>query len=166
MNTEKRLMYRSTIPAVLFATLAMMVPATAGPGAAGHGHSGFAAGEPGNPKKTARTIQVTMGEGDGKMYFSQSQIIVRTGEQIRFVLVNKGDLEHEFVLGSVKENAKHAKLMMKYPEMEHADPNAKRLASKKDGELLWRFTKRGEFEFACLIPGHRESGMVGKVVVK
>jgi uncharacterized cupredoxin-like copper-binding protein len=32
--------------------------------------------------------------------------------------------------------------------------------------LVWRFTKSGEFEFACLIPGHRESGMIGKVVVK
>ena len=28
------------------------------------------------------------------------------------------------------------------------------------------FTARGEFEFACLILGHRESGMVGNVTVK
>lgn len=166
MNMEKKLMHRSMIPAILFVILAMVVPAAAGPGEAGHGHGGFAAGEPGDPKKAARTIQVTMGEGDGKMFFSQSRLVVRRGEQIRFVLLNKGELDHEFVLATTKENLKHAKLMMKYPEMEHEDPNAKRLAPKKDGELLWRFTKRGEFEFACLIPGHRESGMIGKVVVK
>jgi uncharacterized cupredoxin-like copper-binding protein len=56
--------------------------------------------------------------------------------------------------------------MKKYPEMEHDDPNAKRVAPNKAGELLWRFTKRGEFEFACLIPGHREAGMHGKIIVK
>ena len=159
-------MQRSIIPAVLFATLATVAPAAAGPGAPGHGHGGFTAGEPGNPKKPARVVQITMREGDGKMFFNHDHVVVRRGEQIRFVLVNQGELDHEFVLATTKENLKHAKLMMKYPEMEHADPNAKRLAPKKNGELLWRFTKRGEFEFACLIPGHRESGMIGKVVVK
>jgi uncharacterized cupredoxin-like copper-binding protein len=159
---EKNLMHRLTLlPAVLFVTLSAIVPAAADPG-----HSGFAAGEPGNPKKAARVVQVSMQEGDGKMSFSLKRLVVRRGEQVRFVLVNKGELDHEFVLASPKENLKHAELMMKYPRMEHADPNAKRLAPKKNGELLWRFTKRGEFEFACLIPGHRESGMIGKVVVK
>jgi uncharacterized cupredoxin-like copper-binding protein len=50
--------------------------------------------------------------------------------------------------------------------MEHDDPNAKRLKPKATNEIVWRFTKRGEFEFACLIPGHREAGMLGKIVVK
>lgn len=163
---EKNVIHRSIIPAILFATLATVAPATAGPGAPGHSHGGFSAGEPGNPKKPARVVQVTMREADGKMFFNHDHVVVRRGEQIRFVLVNKGELDHEFVLATAKENLKHAELMRKYPEMEHADPNAKRLAPKKNGELLWRFTKRGEFEFACLIPGHRESGMIGKVVVK
>lgn len=140
----------------------------AGPGTPGHSHShgGFSAGEPGNPKRPARTVQVTMGERDGKMYFNHSHITVRRGEQIRFMLVNEGELEHEFVLATVDENVKHAKEMEKNPDMEHDDPNAKRLKPNKKGELLWRFTKRGEFEFACLIPGHREAGMIGKVIVK
>ena len=33
-------------------------------------------------------------------------------------------------------------------------------------ESTGRFTKAEEFEFACLIPGHREAGMHGKVIVK
>ena len=56
--------------------------------------------------------------------------------------------------------------MMKNPEMEHDDPNAKRLAPGKTGELFWKFTKAGEFDFSCLIPGHREAGMTGKIIVK
>jgi uncharacterized cupredoxin-like copper-binding protein len=50
--------------------------------------------------------------------------------------------------------------------MEHDDPNGKRLSPFNSVELWWRFTKRGEFEYACLIPGHLEAGMVGKVIVK
>lgn len=56
--------------------------------------------------------------------------------------------------------------MKKNPEMEHDDPNAKRVAPKKASELIWRFTKPGQFEYGCLIPGHREGGMTGTVVVK
>jgi hypothetical protein len=33
-------------------------------------------------------------------------------------------------------------------------------------ELLWKFTKRGEFEFACLISEHYEAGMHRKIIVK
>jgi uncharacterized cupredoxin-like copper-binding protein len=50
--------------------------------------------------------------------------------------------------------------------MEHDDPNAKRLMPHGNSDLVWKFTKRGEFEFACLIPGHYEKGMFGKIIVK
>ena len=52
------------------------------------------------------------------------------------------------------------------PEMEHDDPNATRVEPKKTDEIVWNFTKLGEFEFACLIPGHRDAGMFGTVSVK
>jgi uncharacterized cupredoxin-like copper-binding protein len=129
-----------------------------------HGH--FSAGEPGDPRKPARIVKVVMREDGKKMAFEPARIAVRKGEQIRFVLENAGIDDHEFVLATVKENRKHAELMKKFPDMEHDDPNAKRLAPAAHGEILWKFTKAGTFEFACLIPGHRESGMLGKVVVK
>ncbi|OYZ86287.1 MAG: copper resistance protein, partial [Xanthobacter sp. 17-67-6] len=56
--------------------------------------------------------------------------------------------------------------MRKNPDMEHDDPNAKRLMPKKTGEIVWKFTKPGTFDFSCLIPGHREAGMFGTIVVK
>jgi uncharacterized cupredoxin-like copper-binding protein len=142
------------------------IAALAAPGAPGHSHETFTAGEPGDPKKPARVVQITMKEQDGKMLFIPDRIEVRKGEQIKFVLRNNGELKHEFMLASKAENDKHAELMQKYPDMEHDDPNGKTLETKKAGELVWRFTKVGEFEFACLIPGHRESGMHGKVIVK
>jgi len=160
-------MFRSLLPACILVALAL-APAAAGPGAAGHDHhmSGFSAGEPGNSKKPVRVVTITMREPDGKMIFNHNHVEVRRGEQIRFVLLNHGELDHEFVLATPEENLKHAEQMKKNPEMEHDDPNAKRVAPKKKGELVWRFTKRGVFEFACMIPGHREAGMFGTVVVK
>jgi len=107
-----------------------------------------------------------MKEGDGKMEYVPGRVEVKRGEQIRFVLKNAGELAHEFILASTGENLKHAELMKKYPEMEHDDPNGKTLQPKGNSEILWRFTKRGTFEFGCLIPGHREAGMTGTIVVK
>jgi uncharacterized cupredoxin-like copper-binding protein len=153
---------------VTIAIAASLMPglALAAAGAAGHGHESYSAGEPGNPKKPARIVLVTMREGDGKMMFFPDRIEIKRGEQIRFKLRNVGELEHEFVLATTEENVKHAKEMEKNPEMEHDDPNAKRVKPKKTDEIVWRFTKRGSFEYGCLIPGHREAGMTGTIVVK
>lgn len=125
-------------------------------------HLHFSAGQPGDPKKPARTVTISMRE----MQFEPSRIEVHKGEQIRFVLRNVGTESHEFVLATPDENRKHEEIMKKFPNMEHDDPNAKRVARSESAELLWAFTKPGEFEFACLIPDHREYGMVGTVVVK
>ena len=140
--------------------------AFAAPGTPGHGHATFSAGQPGNPKKPARVIVVTMREGDGKMMFIPDRVEIKRGEQIRFILENAGELDHEFVLATTKENVKHAEEMKKNPEMEHDDPNSKRVKPKKKDEIVWRFTKSGKFEYGCLIPGHREFGMTGTIVVK
>lgn len=141
--------------------------AVAGPGEPGHSHATYAAGEPGDPKKPARVIPVTMKEmDDGKMAYFPDKVEVRKGEQVKFVLKNSGKTDHEFMLDTVERNAKHKVEMEKNPDMEHDDPNGKRLAPEKGSEIVWRFSKAGEFEFACLIPGHYESGMKGTVVVK
>jgi uncharacterized cupredoxin-like copper-binding protein len=129
-------------------------------------HATFSAGEPGDPSKPARVVEVKMFEGGGKMGFAPARIEVRKGEQIRFMLANDGEEDHEFMLATVKENRKHAEVMKKNPDMEHDDPNGKRVMPHGSGEIVWKFTKRGEFEFACLIPGHYEKGMFGKVIVK
>jgi plastocyanin len=107
-----------------------------------------------------------MQERDGKMLFAPDRVEIRKGEQIKFVLHNSGELDHEFVLATAQENSEHAAMMKENPEMRHADSNARRVAPKQTTELVWKFTKVGEFEFACLIPGHRDAGMFGAVDVK
>jgi len=158
----------STLAGALGALALSATMALAGPGEAGHSHKSFAAGEPGDPKKpVARTIEVTMKETeDAKMLFEPNKVEIKRGEQVKFVLKNAGKVDHEFMLDSVQNNAKHKVAMEQNPDMEHDDPNGKRLAPNDSNEIVWRFTKAGTFEFACLIPGHYESGMKGTVVVK
>jgi len=137
------------------------------PRAHAHGnHETFSAGEPGDRKKPARVVEVAMREEYGLQVFAPERVEVERGEQVRFVLRNEGKHDHEFILATREENLKHAAAMRKNPDMEHDDPNGIRLAPGKSGEILWKFSKRGTFEYSCLIPGHREDGMLGTIVVK
>jgi len=156
------------VASVLLAPFAFVPAAMAGPGEAGHSHgSEYSAGQPGDAKKPARIVMITMREtDDGKMVYIPSRVDVKKGEQIRFIITNAGEIPHEFVIASEEDNLKHAEVMKKNPEMEHDDPNSKTIQPKKKAELVWRFSKGGTFEFACLIPGHREAGMIGNVAVK
>ena len=149
------------------ACLALSPPAGVLWQAAAHeAHEHFAAGEPGDPKRPFRVVKVTMLEDGKKMLFEPAVVEVRLGEQVRFEIFNEGSWNHEFVLATEAANRKHAELMKKFPDMEHADPNAVRLSPFASGVILWKFTKHGTFEYACLIPGHLEAGMHGQVVVK
>jgi uncharacterized cupredoxin-like copper-binding protein len=121
-----------------------------------------ALGQAGDPKKVSRSVEITMNDS---MRYSLPIVPVKRNETIRFVLKNEGQLRHEMVLGTIEELKAHAALMLKFPEMEHADPNQASVEPGKTGELVWKFTQAGTFDFACLQPGHYEAGMKGQVVV-
>jgi uncharacterized cupredoxin-like copper-binding protein len=120
-------------------------------------------GQEGNPRKVTKTIKVDMSDA---MRFTPSDVTVKRGETVKFVVHNDGKVLHEMVLGTKQAIKEHAELMKKFPEMEHADANMAHVKPGKSGGIVWQFTQPGEFEFACLQPGHFEAGMVGRVVVK
>ncbi|MGY0194424.1 cupredoxin domain-containing protein [Leptothrix sp. BB-4] len=114
-------------------------------------------------KAATRTIEIRMSD---RMRYSPDRIEVREGETVRLVHRNGGKLLHEFVLGTPEELAAHAELMKKFPTMEHDEPYMAHVPAGRRAEITWTFNRSGEFEFACLLPGHYEAGMVGKVIVK
>jgi len=120
-------------------------------------------GRTGDPRKAARTIRVDMSD---RMRFSPDTIEVKPGDTVRLVVRNSGKTMHEMVLGTMKELRDHAELMKKHPGMEHDEPYMAHVGPGKTAEIVWQFTKAGEFYFGCLIPGHFEAGMVGRVTVK
>lgn len=131
-----------------------------------HHHGDAAFGRPADPAKAKRTVRVEMTDG---MRFIPPEISVKRGEILRFVPVNKGKVMHEMVLGTMDDLKQHAEMMKQHPHMgehdEHHDPRAAHVAPGKSGRIGWQFTKAGEFYYGCLIPGHFEAGMVGKVIV-
>jgi uncharacterized cupredoxin-like copper-binding protein len=116
----------------------------------------------GDAKMAKRSIAVSMGDD---MRFTPSKVTVKLGETVKFNIKNKGKLLHEFVIGTKKELDEHAALMLKFPNMEHSEPYMAHVAPGKTGSIVWTFNKAGDFDFACLIAGHYQSGMVGKIKV-
>jgi len=139
-------------------------------------------GEPGKKSEVTRTIQITMGDS----YFEPENISVKRGETIRFVIKNDGDFVHEFNIGTAAMHADHQKEMMMMMEhgaleadkinhkmmkmdmgngksMQHDDPNSVLLEPSKSAEVIWKFSEKTKLEFACNVPGHYESGMMGEV---
>lgn len=119
-------------------------------------------GRAADPRKARRTIRVDMTD---QMRFRPAEITVKRGDVVRFLPANKGQVLHEMVLGTMDDLKKHAELMRKHPEMEHDEPHMAHVAPGKTGELGWQFTRAGEFYYACLIPGHFEAGMLGRIKV-
>lgn len=144
-------------------------------------------GEPAKASAAKRTVQIELGDN----FYNPESIQVKAGETVRFVLKNQGEFLHEFNIGTSMMHAAHQKEMammvehgmltptginkdmrgmdhskMGMGEMKHDDPNSVLIEPGQSRELTWKFTKDTALEFACNIPGHYESGMVGKVEFK
>jgi uncharacterized cupredoxin-like copper-binding protein len=123
-------------------------------------------GYPGEPVLIDRTIRVSMLDAsDQAMAFDLESIEIVKGETIRFVVMNEGSEPHEFVMASREEIATHRAQMRDADEMLHETGYATRVAPGSARTLVWKFANEGDFEFACLIPGHYEAGMHGRLTV-
>lgn len=157
--------------------LAVSVVLAASTGALGHGSSNHEAaavakknvpaeqtafGIAGDESKVSRTMDM---EALDTFRFNPNKLTVKRGETIRFVMRNKGKIQHEIVIGTMAELKEHAALMQKFPEMEHEGANMAHVAPAQSGEIVWTFNRPGTFTFACLIAGHFEGGMVGTITV-
>jgi uncharacterized cupredoxin-like copper-binding protein len=155
--------YRTVLLAGILAALTLPAHAASGAPGHSHGHSGAAHGAThtdGAPGKAADVKRVVTIEARDTA-FNVKQIQVRAGETIKFVIVNKGQLAHEFSIASPKEQEAHRAMMRDMPDMVHEEPNLVTVKPGETKELIWRFGKDTEIEFACNVPGHAEQGMKG-----
>ena len=119
-------------------------------------------GREGDPKRVSRTVSVDMSD---TMRFTPADLTVKQNETIRFRVKNSGKVMHELVLGTMQELKEHAELMKKHPGMEHDEAYMAHVEPGKTETLVWQFNKPGEFFYGCLVPGHFEAGMIGRVRV-
>ena len=123
-----------------------------------------------NAMVVTRTIQIDMNDS---MRFTPDLLQVATGETLKLVVYNSGQLPHEMVIGSEDALKAHA-IEMKQSSGHsdghaHASGNELLALSVKTGETKeWviRFEKAQTLQMACLIPGHFEAGMKGQVMVQ
>lgn len=151
-------------------------------GSHGGGHHGASSGEPGKASEVSRTINVQMYDN----YYEPEAIQVSQGETVKFVVENKGNLVHEFNIGTPGMHEAHQAEMMMMVEhgviqggklnhkmmemdmgdghsMKHDDPNSVLLEPGNSKEIIWKFPDKNDIEFACNVPGHYQAGMYGDV---
>ena len=116
----------------------------------------------GDAESVTRTVEIRMLD---TMRYSPDRVEVKQGETIRFVHKNYGKIMHEFVIGTKKDLDEHSAFMQKFPKMQHEEPYMAHVAPGTTGQVVWTFNRAGEFDFACLIPGHYQAGMIGKIKV-
>ncbi len=120
-------------------------------------------GKVGDPTKVSRIVHITMVDS---MRFTPDLIQVKLGETIQLVLHNDGKVLHEFVLGNKEQLKQHAEAMRKLPDMVHQTAYMAHVQPGRTKSIIWQFNRGGTFDFACLIAGHFEAGMVGQVKVE
>lgn len=181
MRNLKKTLLATTVAALFGLTSAGATLAAGGHGG-GHG-DGMAIGERGDPAKVSRTIEIIMKDN----FFEPEEIEVKAGETVRFVIKNQGEFLHEFNIGTAAMHADHQKEMATMMEhgmitptkidhkmmkmghggggqmMNHDDANSVLVEPAKTAELIWKFSESTELEFACNVPGHYDSGMMGPV---
>ncbi|WP_256819367.1 cupredoxin domain-containing protein [Pseudomonas putida] len=160
------------------------------PAFAGQAQS-FAFGEPAPAAQATRTVNVVLKD----IAFEPKSLQVKAGETVRFVLVNEGNLPHEFNLGDKAMHAEHqkemvamqgkmftkavnyegmdhGKMMSHGQMMDHGDGhghgggNTVMVMPGQRAELTWTFRQTVPIEFACNVPGHYQAGMVGALTIE
>ena len=144
--------------------------------------AGSSIGEPGKAENATRTIEIVMRDN----LFEPERISVSEGETVLFTISNQGELVHEFNIGTAAMHAEHQKEMMTMMEhgvlevdkinhekmtmdmgggqtMKHTDPNSVLIEPGKSAQVVWTFPEDASLEFACNVPGHYQSGMVGEI---
>ena len=121
-------------------------------------------GEPAAADAAERTVHVDL--LDTMRFGFDGPLDLKRGETVRFVVTNRGQVRHEFSIGSADEQDAHRAMMRRMPNMVHDDPNTVTVDPGQTRELTWRFDGDQPVVFACNIPGHAEAGMVATALLK
>ncbi len=118
-------------------------------------------GMPAKGAKPDKVIHVILAD-DMTIKFKK-EVKIEPNDVVQFVVLNTGKIDHEFTIGSAKEQLAHREMMKTMGHHNHDSGNAVTVKPGKAKQLLWHFHGDNEVEFACNIPGHAEAGMVKKI---
>ena len=118
-------------------------------------------GEKGNISEATRTITVKMHDN----YFEPAQINIKKNETIKFIVINVGELVHEFNIATKEMHIKHQPEMMMMVENEillsdRVDKEKMKQMSKKNPSMAKTHTN------SVLITHGKKVEKVGKLINK
>ena len=93
--------------------------------------------------------------------FDRDRLEAAVGQVVAITLENTGTLNHDFTIDAV--SAEVSAVGQRRPDDFAVHVALKR---KQEAVLLLRVTEPGEYTFYCSVPGHRQSGMEGTLVVR
>lgn len=117
------------------------------------------------PTASSSAQQVTLDASEFK--FEPAMVEVVAGRPVRIMMRNKGTVEHDWAIQKIpmvgmKESSSgsHEMAGMKEPDV-HMNAMMGQTA-----QIEFTPTTPGAYEIYCTVMGHKEAGMVGKLVVK
>ena len=119
-----------------------------------------ALGGPAQAGSATRTVEVATLDD---MTFEPSLIEAAVGEPITFVVTNRGEAAHEFVLGDAAMQQERATMRSHMGTMApHDGPNSVHLLPGETKQLTWRLGE-ASLVYACHESGHYDAGMRGEI---
>lgn len=110
------------------------------------------------PDDGAQVVEVSLLDS---LQIEPGRITVEAGKPVRFVVTNDGALEHDFFIGSDREQ--------KQRESGQGEPGPDRYIAVPPGEtvtLLTTFPSPGRTIAGCVVPGHYSAGMKATIVIE
>ncbi len=98
------------------------------------------------------------------MKYEPTEIVLEKNQQVNLILNNQDNVEHDIEVRipnlneSTQSGHKH--------DMEDENVIHLHAESKETQSIKFTPTTTGSFEFICTVPGHKELGMVGKIIVR
>ena len=116
-------------------------------------------------------VEITLKAVEGGHWgFDPDVIEVRLGQRVRLTLLNDGNAEHDVEIAGLL--ADHIQFEgggagHEAPGGGHHDAElvAAHAMPGTTASVMFTPLEAGEFEFVCTLPGHKEAGMAGKIIV-
>jgi uncharacterized cupredoxin-like copper-binding protein len=116
------------------------------------------------PRPVAVTITITP---QNEFAFSPREVRVRVGQRVTLTLINNGRIVHDLYIDRLRVHvpsrtgtpAEIAALVGRFSPRHVVAPGQR-------STVTFTPTRRGTFNLVCLVPGHREAGMTGVLIVR
>jgi uncharacterized cupredoxin-like copper-binding protein len=96
-------------------------------------------------------------------FVAQGEVTFAVGDTVTFVIRNDDPIDHEFILGDEKIQARHEEGRQRH---HHGKvPGEVSVPAGTTRTTTYTFTERGTVPYACHLPGHFAYGMRGEVTV-